>query len=476
MVDKIAALFKSDEGKKVYETILSTIDECNMLPMLKNGVLVGLSGGADSVFLLLFLIRYRECEKTSFPIVAVHINHGIRGSEAERDQSFCKELCDMLGVDLLVREFDIPTIAKESKTGIEEAARQARYRAFSEIISSRNNVSTIAVAHNRSDNAETVIFNILRGSGARGGAGIRSVRDNIIRPLIRVSKESITSLLDSAGLPYVIDSTNLSSDYNRNYLRREIIPKLAKVTSNPEKMIARFADNIRCDDDFITDLANEFLSSRSVVKNKELKSLHPALFIRVISSMASSASASISSSIARDIYNLLDKDNFSYSLIGNVNFICERGSCFIANATPETTDYCYSVDIGITTIDRFNSDFVLSSERLEKTYSNVYKISIQANLSSAIISGSLYLRSKMDGDTIFYGGMTHKLKKLFSDRKIPVNKRKLIPILCDDKGVVWVPGFGVRDDHVSKENKSELYALIGIKSFDDNERFWFDTE
>ena len=111
-----------------------------------------------------------------------------------------------------------------------------------------------------------------------------------------------------------------------------------------------------------------------------------------------------------------------------------------------------------------NADFVISNEKVDKSYLNIYKISIQANLSSAIISGSLYLRPKKDGDTVYYGGMTHKLKKLFCDSKIPPSKRSLIPILCDDKGVVWVPGFGVRDDGVKDEDKKDVFVLLGIKS------------
>ena len=476
MVDKINRLFLSEEGKAIYESAREVITLENMRPLLESGVLVGLSGGADSVMLLCFLIEYRRREQLCFPIIAVHVNHGIRGEEADRDELFCKNICDELSVELLVKKIDVPTLARDSKKGIEEAARDARYSVFTEIISSRNDISSICVAHNRSDNAETVLFNILRGSGTRGASGIRPVRDNVIRPLIKVSKSSILASLDNAGIPYVTDSTNLSSDYTRNFLRNEIIPSLAHITPEPEKMIARFADNMRLDDDFITSMADDFISKREVITNSELKSLHFSLFVRVLSKMASSVGASISSKIASDIHALLDKDNFSYSIIGGSAFICERGACRIAYVESSSLDYNLAINEGINRFDKFSADFILVKEKVEKTYLNIYKIAIQANLSSAIISGSLYLRPKKDGDTVFYGGMTHKLKKLFSDRKIPVSKRELIPILCDDKGVVWVPGFGVRDDGVPHDKRSDLYASIGITSTDNEQRFLLGSE
>lgn len=459
--------FFSGRGREIYSSCLDAVDEYSMHASLSSGVLVGLSGGADSVMLLCFLLEYRRRGGVDFPICCVHINHGIRGEEADSDEAFCIELCKSLDVELMVKGFDVPAIARGSRLGLEEAARNIRYSAFRMIISGREDLSTIAVAHNMSDNAETVVFNLMRGSGARGAGGIRPVRDNIIRPLIKIDKSDIVSALDDFGIPYVTDSTNLSTDYTRNYIRHEIIPRLKKIADDPEKMLLRFSENVRCDDDFIYSVAADFLKDRQTVSNKELSELHYSVFVRVLSLMVRAKSGNISAKIASDIRALLHKDNFSYSLIGHATFICERGNCFVSGNNGNLLDYCFGIEEGITHLDPFNADFVLSKQKVEKTYLNVYKISIQANLSSAIINGSLYLRPKRDGDTVYYGGMTHKLKKLFSDRKIPASKRKKIPILCDDKGVVWVPGFGVRDDGVLPENREDIYVLLGILS--DNE-------
>ena len=468
-IRKIEEIF-ARSGSEIYCRIVDTIEQYGMKKHIESGVLVGLSGGADSVMLLCFLLEYRRQEGRDFPILAVHINHGIRGDEADADEEFCKRLCLSLGVELEVRKLDVPFQAKRFNMSIEEAARYLRYYNFDRIILGRDDIGAIAVAHNMSDSAETVVFNMLRGSGARGASGIPPVRDNIFRPLLNISKAEIHSLLDDAGVAYVTDSTNLSDEYTRNYIRQNIIPSFERITSDPEKMISRFADNMRSDEEFIRGCAEEFLATHSEVKNSDLLALHSSVFARVISIMAAKVRASVSHRIASDIRNNLDKDNFSYSLIGSASFVCERGVCRVSRNVGDVINYCFEIKEGVNDLSPLNAHLVLSDTKIEKTYSNVYKISIQANLSSAIINGGLYLRPKKDGDTVYYGGMTHKLKKLFSDRKIPPSKRKLIPILCDDSGVVWVPGFGVRDDGVSIDKRKDIFVLLGITPDDETDK------
>ena len=474
---KFVESFFASAGSHIYEVADRTVKELSMEQYIHSGVVVGLSGGADSVLLLCFLIEYRRRNHLDFTICASHVNHGIRGEEADLDEEFCKDLCERLDIEIIVDRYPIPEIAERFKMSIEEAARWRRYSSFERIIYGRNDIGCVAVAHNMSDNAETVIFNILRGSGARGAAGIRPVRDNIIRPLIRISKKDILSAMNESKVPYVTDSTNLVDDYTRNYIRHEVIPSFERVASDPERMISRFSENMRSDDDFIYGVAQEFISSHSPITNSDLKSLHYSVFVRVLALMAQTVHATISYRIAGDIYSLLDKNNFSYSVIGDAIFVCERGECRISRATTEGHDFCFEVSEGVTDLSPLNAVFVLSKDKNTKTYSNVYKNSIQANLSSAIISGSLYLRSKKDGDTVYYGGITHKIKKLFSDAKIPRSKRGLIPILCDENGVVWVPGFGVRDDGVPSEDRADVFVTLAINDdASDDERLYSASE
>ena len=467
-ISSVEKLFASS-GSRLYSIAETTVRDESMLDLLSSGVVVGLSGGADSVFLLCFLLEYRRRNNLDFSIIASHINHGIRGDEADRDESFCVKICTSLGIEIIVDRYCIPIMAKNAGCSIEESARIVRYNVFSRIISGRNDIGCVAVAHNMSDSVETVIFNILRGSGARGASGIRPVRDEIVRPLIKIKKEEIHQALDKVGFPYVTDSTNLSNDYTRNYIRRQIVPSFDQISSDPERMIARFADNLRTDDDFIDQFVNRFFEEHKIIRNTDLISLHGALFVRVMKRMAEKAGASISYRILSDIRALLNKDNFSYSLIGKAAFICERGECRVSRDTTEGADFCFAVEEGINDLSPLNAVLILTRTKDYKTFSNVYKNSIQANLSSAIIKGSLYLRPKKDGDTVYYGGMTHKIKKLFSDAKIPRSKRKLIPILCDDSGVVWVPGFGVRDDSPTSDQKKDVFVILGINSERDTE-------
>ncbi len=459
MDKKITSLFVSEQGERIYNSAVSVIEENGMSDMISRGVLVGLSGGADSVMLLCFLIEYRR-RSVAFDIAALHVNHSIRGEEADSDELFSKKLCEELGIEFISRRIDVPSLSKELGLGIEECARRVRYSEFEKIIESRNEISSIAVAHNSDDNMETVLLNILRGAGTRGASGIPPVRDNIFRPLLRISKADIIAALESVSIPYVIDSSNLDSDYKRNYVRNQIVPKIKKICDNPQESFSRLSSNLRSDENFIDSVADDFLSASSVIKNVDLKELHRAVLVRVLRKMADTP---LSFECVEKLTELISCDNFSYSLTGGKTFICERGVCKILNNVSATEyNYRYNISAGKTSLAEYNSDIFLTNAPIDKTSLNVYKFSIQANLSSAIIVGELFLRPRIDGDTVFYGGMTRKLKKLFNDRKIPLSLRAAIPILCDEKGVVWVPGFGVRDDGAPKGKGKSLFVTLAV--------------
>lgn len=462
MVNKTKSIFSSTIiGESVSVAIERAISEHNMLEKIKQGVLVGLSGGADSVMLLIYLVELKK-RIGDFPILAVHINHMIRGEEADRDELFSKKLSKKLGVQFISFKINVPEIAREESISLEEAARNARYLEFQKIINSRNDISYIALAHNATDNMETVLFNVLRGSGSRGAAGIPPVRENIVRPLILVSKKDIVWMLDDAGIEYMTDSTNLLNDYSRNYIRNNILPHIHRLTSDPERSFSRLSRNLRCDDEYIMEQAEAFLGGRDRVGTSELASLHRSLLHRVLSIMASKYSITLENTHVESIRNHLSGDGFEISLPGKVRFVSEHGISYMTDSVCGNIDYFYHINKGETKILEYNADFYLTDEKVKESSLNVYKKSIQADLSSAIICGRLFIRPKRDGDTVFYGGMTHKLKKMFNDRKIPVADRPLIPILCDEKGIVWVPGYGVRDDK-KDGSKGDLYVTLAIK-------------
>ena len=462
MDSNFTSLFETPLGSRIYASACNTVAKYGMAPLMEEGALVGLSGGADSVMLLHFLLEYRRRTR-DFPIIAVHINHMIRGDEADRDEEFCCNLCEGLNVEFISRRIDVPHLAKAQGIGTEECARNARYSTFADIISGRNDISVIVIAHNSTDNAETVVFNMLRGAGSRGAAGIPPVRDNVIRPLIGIKKADIVKALAECGIAYVTDSTNLSSDYTRNYIRNEILPTFSKISASPEDAIFRMSSNLRSDDDCLRALARDFIASsrEGKITCRGLSALHESVLARVIAIMCDDAGVTVSHAAIIAIRGLLDSDNFTYTLPGGAKFIAEYGVCRIDAVSPNVIDYCFEIGEGLNELSGFDSDFFLTKGKLDKSSLNVYKISIQVNLRSAIINGRLFLRPRAEGDTVYYGGMTHKLKKMFNDRKIPPALRSCVPVLCDGKGVVWVPGFGVRDDR--RDNSGEdLYCALCI--------------
>ena len=306
-------VFSSKHGECIYSSALRTIDDYHMLDRIKEGVLVGLSGGADSVMLLLLLLKIKS-SVCDFPLVAVHINHMIRGIEADRDENFSKSLCRSLGVEFRSISLNVPEIAKEQGISIEEAARNARYSTFFDIIEADSRISTIAVAHNATDNLETVIFNMMRGSGLSGICGIPPVRDNIIRPLIYSSKKEITSALDVAGIDYVTDSTNTDVQYTRNYIRHEIVPRLCALNEAPEAMVTRMCLNLRDDNEYMSREADRIIVSSmqdAGIPSVALSGIPKSLFYRVLLKMVAKKSATRPEKTHVDaIYDLLSGGNF----------------------------------------------------------------------------------------------------------------------------------------------------------------------
>ena len=266
---------------KLYEKIKEYIKEYDMLKP-QSGVVVGVSGGADSVCLLyvLTLIRQEYSERfglgidESLRIKAVHVNHMIRGVEAERDEGFVEELCKKLDVEFVAYHKDIPKMAREEHLSEEEAGRIYRYKCFEDeacrleaelsgrraeeakLVSRQAEVAgieasgstavvKIAVAHNKDDLAETVLYNMIRGSSMMGLAGIKPVRGRIIRPLLDIERSDIEKILQDAGLVFITDSTNLVPEYSRNKIRLEIMPLLKEINSGTVKHMAEIAEDAR---------------------------------------------------------------------------------------------------------------------------------------------------------------------------------------------------------------------------------------
>ena len=239
-------------------------------------ILVGLSGGPDSVFLLHVLDAFRE--SVGYSLYALHVHHGIRGDEADRDMEFSRDLCEKWHIPFKVVYVDAPGYAKEKGLSLEEAARILRYEAFEaerqaismERALESDAICKIAVAHHLDDQAETVLHNMVRGSGIRGLSGMEPRRGFIIRPLLSTKREYILRKLKDNGISYVIDSTNLDTQYTRNHIRTGILPELREINPEAAVHIAHTAELLREADDYFMKLAADYVDRYGVNDVREI--------------------------------------------------------------------------------------------------------------------------------------------------------------------------------------------------------------
>ena len=210
-------------NRNLYRKAADTVKKYNMFTDCGR-IIVGVSGGADSMALLHFLISFIEDKKR---IVVCHVNHGIRGEEAQRDEKFVENFCDENDVVFRSISVDIPALSKEKGLNLEECARLVRYSYFSSFVFSDND--RIVTAHTLSDLAETMVFRFITGTSVHGLSGILPVRDKIVRPFINITREEVEEYCEENGISFVTDSTNLSDEYTRNFIRHQIIPKMKEI-------------------------------------------------------------------------------------------------------------------------------------------------------------------------------------------------------------------------------------------------------
>ena len=206
----------------MYQKVKAYVKKWHMLQK-EDSVIAGISGGADSVCLLFMLLKLQK--ELGFALMAVHVNHGIRGAEAERDEAYVKRLCRQWNVRLKVYRENVPAYAKKHGMTEEEAGRDIRRTCFCKVLKEWGGTK-IALAHHENDNVETLLWNLCRGTGIRGLGGIAPVNDVWIRPLLCVKRREIESYLKKRGISYCTDTTNADRRYMRNRIRMDVIPYL----------------------------------------------------------------------------------------------------------------------------------------------------------------------------------------------------------------------------------------------------------
>lgn len=431
-------------------------------------ILVGLSGGADSSALLHMLSVYRE--KSGAKIYAAHVNHGIRGAEADRDEEFCRKLARSLGVEIFVLRADLPRIARELGESIETAARGVRYSFFEQIMREKG-IPILATAHNANDNLETVIFNIARGSGLSGVCGIPECRQLayglVVRPLLSMEKSEILEYCRQNSIDFVTDSTNVDTDYTRNLIRARIIPVMQQVNPNALGNASRMAQTLREDASLLERLADSFLECHrdgASIGIEELRNAPPPILSRALMQLYGELTdgRTLEQTHINSLRELIARavPHSSVSLPEGIEGAIENGRLFLRAARKKTKLQGYSVPLceGSNRISQTNIEIFIEKSQNAK---NVYKKSIILYIDSAKIKGELFARSREAGDSIRTHGMTKSLKKLLCEKKIDLELRARLPVICDSNGIVAVPLVAVRDG-MKADNSSDLAMAIHI--------------
>jgi len=449
-------------------------------------VLVGLSGGADSVALLAVLKRLRPA--CGIALTAAHFNHKTRASESDRDEAFVRALCNSAGIDLICASLKITTRPRGMSE--EDYLRRSRY-GFLEKARRKTGATRIALGHHQGDQAETVLMNIIRGAGLNGLSGIPPVRNagTLIRPLIDCSRREIVDYLAAEGLSFVDDSSNADERFLRNRIRSSLMPEIEK-RFNPAigETLCRLAEIIRTENDYMREQVQRRLSHWRDARNPgspldvpiaELTALHPALQRRAILEIArdeSAEDAAIGAEHVEAVLELAAGANPGGSLdlpgglrvgrrYGLLNFrrVSRTGGQPRRGSEPQNSGESFRFEVPIPGTVRIPGGTMRIRFRELRRVPSTLSEERKAFLDLDRIAFPLVVRSALPGDRIQPLGMkgTRKLKSVFIDEKIPREHRGGIPVVADGISVLWVPGVRLSERvRVGKGSKRILSAEI----------------
>lgn len=413
-------------------------------------VLVGLSGGADSIALLTLLV------KLGYSCIAAHCNFHLRREESMRDERFAEEYAKTLQVPFLKTDFDTEQYAAANHLSIEMAARELRYNWFEEK-RSETGAQAIAVAHHRDDSVETVLMNLVRGTGIRGMSGIRPKNGYVVRPLLCVTRKEITAWLDAGNISYVTDSTNLSDAYTRNFIRLRILPLLEEINPSVRTAIARTADHLS---------AAEAVYMH-VVEQAKAEVLDEGNRISIPALMHYPSPDAI-------LYELLKAYNFSRTVSEDIyaSLEGEPGKLFFSPTHRLVKDRDYLLLSSIET--KPEQTYVLSGNEekwvgpVELSFNRVvisenFHIRKDKNIAYFDydkLAFPLTLRTWKDGDWFIPFGMKgrKKLSDYFSDRKFSRFEKERVWLLCSGNDIIWI--VGERPDNRYSIGSATKCALI----------------
>jgi len=454
-----------DKKKTIEQKVVKFILDKKLISR-KDRILIALSGGPDSVFLLEILNKYKK--RFDIRLGAFHLDHNLRGKASQGDKEFCEALAVKYRIPFFSSSKKVMLYAKKNKMSIEEAGRELRYK---ELIrtAKQKGYSKIATGHNLDDNAETMLLNFIKGTGLNGLSGIFEIRDNIIRPILPLSKKEILDYLHNNKLDYRIDSSNLKSDYQRNFLRNEIIP-LIRQKLNPrfDNAVLKTSGIIRNISSFINEEVEKHLNDSTIYKNgrliincENLKTQNENLIGSFFqNALKKYFSIEPEQKNITDLKNLLGKQTGrKINLIEEITVVKERNSIIIFKEKPgESIDENIHLKIG----DKKKiGNSVISISKVNRSQINYRNSPKKEYVDAEKINGSLLVRKWETGERFHPLGMkqSKKVSDFLNEQKIPSHTKKKQLVLTESGKIVWIIGIRIDNRYALTEKTSKVVEL-----------------
>jgi tRNA(Ile)-lysidine synthase len=457
-------------NKTIEQNALKFIDE-NHLIEKGDKILAAFSGGADSVFLLSFLLKYKK--RFGIELLAFHLNHKLRDKTAEADEKFCKEFCSERKIKFISISKEVKSFAVKNKISVEEAGRNIRYSEF-EKAAEENRCNKIATAHNSSDNVETILLNFFKGTGLKGMAGIPVRRGNIIRPILSLNSEVIRKYLRQNKIPFRIDESNLSSDYERNFLRNEIIPKLKeRLSPRLEEKISNISKIIKEINSFVEKQIEVICGKAVVIEHDKLK-----INTKEITKLDNSLLSIFLKEVIEDklgielssenIFSLIDlmklQTGKEIHLKENILASRERNELVIGiKKTVSEKEAEQNIKVGETV--------EVGGKKISIKQISRKNIKLTSDKSTEIISGDsvikeFQIRKWRNGDRFYPIGLkgSKKISDFLADIKIPSYKKHEQLVLSSSDKIVWVIGHRLDERFKVKPGTKNILKLTVKKS------------
>ncbi|MEK7237948.1 MAG: tRNA lysidine(34) synthetase TilS, partial [Nitrospirota bacterium] len=438
-----------------------------------DNVIIGLSGGPDSVCLGIILHKLRV--DFNLTLNAVYVDHGLRPDEVENEKAFCKNFCNNLGIGFFTKAVDVKEYAKDRKLNIQEAARELRYHAYEEV-SKKAGAAKIALGHTADDQVETVLIHLMRGAGYKGLSGMPPVRSSefgvlssesrvkknvlIIRPLIEIERSEIENFLFQnsslftlhSSLPFIVDSSNLKKDYFRNWIRLMIIPEFKKKSPALVKSISRMADILREEDAYLEIIVTKTLMRLISRKSADaielfilpLETMEKPILRRVLRRAVSETEGikGIDFIHIEDMIELIKrgKSGDRIYLPKGIRVIKNYSTIVITSRPPQKIS-TYTINVpGEVVLNEIKAVIKASAENKSDDYGDG---KITTVFDADKIGTILTVRQRKNGDFFYPAGFgkRKKLQDFFVDEKVPRDERDSVPIVVSGNDIVWVAGF-----------------------------------